>query len=64
MFVLLAVFYSTILFLPFNWKCFFPVQFVCLAVVYCGSLFRSISVATTSEFCVGGGGVFPIVSLV
>lgn len=34
----------------------------CLAMVYCDSLFRSISGAL--EFCVGGGGVFPIVSLV
>lgn len=63
-FVFLGVFYSPVLFFPSNWKCFIPVQFVCLAVVYCGSLFRSIPVVTTSEFHVGGGAVFPIVSLV
>lgn len=35
-----------------------------LAMVYCDSLFGSISGATNLEFCVDGGGVFPVLSLV
>lgn len=36
----------------------------CLAMVYCDSLFKSVSGATASEFCMGGGGVYTTVSLV
>lgn len=54
MFVLLGVFYSPLLFFSFELKMFLFCT-VCLAVVYCDSLFRSISVVTTSELCVGGG---------
>lgn len=60
MFVLLGVFHSIVS--SFQLEMFLS-STVCLAAVYCGSLLRRISVATTSEFCVGGGGVFPIVSL-
>lgn len=58
MFVCWVFFYSIVF--SFQLKIFLSFTvclFVCLAVFYCNSLFRRISVATTSEFCVGGGGV-------